>query len=164
MIAWLLCMALAEARPLGFDRIDLLSEDPGTFLDEHVARFGPSPTVTGIRYLEQVKVVVRLPVERVLLGVSAATQSLYVEQPIVGPVGMTIGVQTRLGLPRGGLVGAHARLGPLRLGLGANLLSAATWARPAWDTWRVLPGVGVGVGPQRSAAPSADPWRDPLER
>lgn len=155
-------VGLALARPIGLDRVDVLSEDPGSFLDEHVARFGASPTVTSIRFAEQLKVVVRLPWEGVLLGVSAATQSLYVEGRVAGPVGLTGGLQTRLGLPRGGLVGVHLRQGPVRIGLSANVLSTATWARPDLSGWRVLPGLGIGFGPSRQRAPVPSPWADPL--
>lgn len=167
MIALLSAAALAGSVGLdevGFDRIDLLSEDPGAFLDEHVARFGASPTVTSIRYAEQLKVVLRTPVRHLHLGLSVASQSLVVEPPLRWGLGLTAGVQTRLALPRGGIVGVHYRRGPLRLGLSANLLSGATWTRPDWSQWRVLPGVGIGLGPARRGPRPDHVWGDPLKR
>jgi hypothetical protein len=157
--------ASALARPLSFDRIDLLSEDPGTFVDEQVARATHSPTVTGIRYAEQLKLVVALPWEPVTVGLSAATQSVYLEPRLTDwGLGLTLGLQTRLLLPRGGLVGLHLRRGIVRVGLGANVLSAATYTRPAYDHWRVLPGVGFGLGRRAERAQRAPTWGDPLER
>jgi len=161
-VIWWLSVALAA--PVGLDRVDVLSEDPGTFLDEHIARLGPSPTVTGIRFAEQLKVVVRSPVRHLNVGLSVASQSLVWEPPLAWGVGLTAGVQTRMALPRGGIAGVHWRHGPLRLGLSANLLSGATWARPDWSQWRVLPGVGVGLGPAREARPRHEGWSDPLTR
>jgi hypothetical protein len=145
MIGLLLALATAHAEPFRLDRVDVLSEDPGTFLGE-----GPglprTASVTGIRFVSQVKPVIATPAEGLLVGISLATQSVYYERPIWKGIGLTTGVQTRMLLPRGALLGGHVRAGRLRLGVSANLLSGATWARPDWTTWRVLPGVGIGIG------------------
>ena len=159
-----LLASVAWAAPVGLDRVDVLSEDPGTFLDEHVARWGPSPTVTSIRFAEQLKVVIRTPVRHLHLGLSAASQSLVWEPPLRWGLGLTAGVQTRWALPRGGVLGVHYRRGPLRFGLSANLLSGATWTRGDWSQWRVLPGVGVGFGPARKEPAPPHVWGDPLRR
>jgi hypothetical protein len=145
VIVWM-SMALAG---FGLDRIDVLSEDPGTFLSSDVPKIGRSTTVAGIRFVEQVKPVFTTPVDGLLVGLSLATQSVYYEQPVWRGLGLTGGVQTRLGLPRGVLMGGYLRTGPLRLGVGANVLSGATWTRPDFTVWRVMPGVGVGIGPRR---------------
>lgn len=141
----MLWMSVALAG-FGFDRIDVLSEDPGTFLSAEVPKLSSSTTIAGIRFVEQVKPVFTTPLEGLLVGLSLSTQSVYYEQPLTPGLGLTGGVQTRLGLPRGLLLGGYGRVGRLRVGLSANLLSGATWTRPDYTTWRVLPGVGIGVG------------------
>jgi hypothetical protein len=144
--ALLLALGLAHAEPFRLDRVDVLSEDPGTFLHESGPGIPRSPTVTGIRFVEQVKPVIATPADGLLVGLSLATQSVYYERPVYKGLGLTTGVQTRMLLPRGALLGAHLRTGRLRIGVSANLLSGATWTRPDWTTWRVLPGVGIGIG------------------
>lgn len=151
MIALLLALGTATAEPFRLDRVDVLSEDPGTFWGEVGPGLPRSTTVTGIRFVEQVKPVIATPVDGLLVGASLATQSVYYERPVWKGVGLTTGIQTRLLLPRGALLGGHVRFGRVRLGLSANLLSGATWARPDWTIWRVTPGIGLGVG--RRAAP-----------
>ena len=86
------------------------------------------------------------PGDAVFVGLSLASQSLVVERPIVGRFGLSGGVSARAFLPRGAMLGAYGRFGRVRLGLSANVLAAATWSRPVYDSWRVVPGVGVGVG------------------
>jgi len=146
MIGLLLALHTAHAEPFRLDRIDVLSEDPGTFLGEVGPGLPRSVTITGIRFVEQVKPVIATPVDGLLVGVSLATQSVYYERPVYKGLGLTTGIQTRMLLPRGALLGGHVRAGRFRLGMSANLLSGATWARPDWTTWRVLPGVGIGIG------------------
>lgn len=150
MIAALLALALAA--PVMLDRVDVLSEDPGALLDGELAKFRTTASVARIRFAEQIKPVLALPGDRVYVGLSLGSQSVVLEQPVWGQVGLSAGVQARALLPRGGLVGVYGRHGRLRLGASLNLLSGATWARPDYTTWRVLPGVGLGIGRRASCA------------
>ena len=149
MTALLLLLATAHAAPFRLDRVDLLWEDPGAVVGSLGVARDRSTTVTAIRFVEQVKPVIATPVEGLSIGVSLASQSVVYEQPILGGLGLTTGVQTRLGLPRGAILGAHLRVARLRLGASANLLSGATWTRPDWSVWRIVPGIGIGIGARR---------------
>lgn len=144
MITLLATLALAE--PFRFDRVDILAADPGTWINYDLPQVGVATTQTVVRLVEQVSVSWQLPNSPFYLGTSLASQSLAYELPIKGNVGVHAGVQTALLLPRGAFLGAHARVGRLRLGLGASALSSASWARPDWSQWHVLPTVAVGVG------------------
>lgn len=135
------------------ERIDLVSEDPGSWLVDEVPRVGVAPRATAMRWLEQVKVSGAIPRASLVIGASLASQSVAVRRPLThrAPVYGQVGVTSALGLPRGVLAGAEVWRGPVRLGLGLHLVSRATWDRPVWDSWRVLPGVGIGIG--RSPSP-----------
>lgn len=147
--------AAALAAPIRLDRVDLLSEAPATWLSDEAPRLRHTTTVPVIRWVEQVTVAVGLP-EGVEVDLSLAAQSLRLERPLPwADLAVGGGVTTRLGLPTGALLGASWRPGPVRLGLSAVLLSDASWARPEWSRWRLLPGVGIGIGPDRR--PRA-PW------
>lgn len=156
MIALLAGAALAGS--VGFERVDVLSEDPGLWLRDSTP-WAPAVSTTGsaVRFATQVKVVWFLPVEGLTVGTSVQSQSLHLERPVWRSVSVGGGVQTALGLPRGALAGVAVRHGKLRVGLSLNALSGATWARPEWTSWRVLPGVGVGVGRARA---EREVWMD----
>ena len=156
MIGWLAAAALAAA-PVGLDRVDLLAEAPGLWVSQELPRLALTPRVAGVRWLTQVQPVLWTPVRGLQVGVSAQAQSLLLERPVLPYAGVhaTAGLVTRAGLPSGLLLGAAWRPGKVRLGLSAVLLSGATWARPHWRSWRLLPGVGLGLG--RDPRPRA-PW------
>ncbi|MBM7117933.1 hypothetical protein [Archangium primigenium] len=138
------------AAPVRFDRVDLLSEDAGTFLHYDMPLAGAYTPEVALSFLQQVKVVAALPVG-LYAGVSYASQSLSYEgmlwrsQEGRGLV-WTTSLHTRLLLPYGAHAGLAWRVGPLRVGGGASLSTAATWARPDWKQWRVLPVLAVGIG------------------
>ena len=153
--------ASLHAAPLHFDRVDVLSEDPGLWLNHDLPFASVYWPRTGYRLLEQVKPVWRIrAVQGLHVGVSLSSQSLVYEHPLGVGWGLSqglswsVGVQTALGLPRGALAGLAWRRGPFRVGLGVSLLSSATWARPEWTYWWVLPTLGLGVG--AAAAPHRD--------
>ena len=144
-------LSLAAA-PVRLDRVDVLSEDAGTFLNYDLALLPAYPTIGAARFVEQVKVVFAVPVRGLYAGVSIASQSVSFESPLwrgADGYGLfwTASLHTRLLLPYGAHLGVDWRTGPVRLGLGASISTEAAWARPAWSEWKVLPVLSVGFGP-----------------
>lgn len=131
----------------GFDRVDLISEDVGTFLNYDVLETTLYPLKPAMRFAEQVKVVFRLPWTGFSAGASIASQSLTYEFPI-GPKGLflTGGLVTRLLFPRGVIAGAAYRVGRFRFGFSLSAFSSGSWSAPGSFQWTVLPSLGVGVG------------------
>ena len=135
----------------GFDRVDLLSEDPGLWLHYDVPMLGTYALQPALRFVEQVKVVFRLPWQGFFFGASIGSQSLVYELPLAGIRGLSLtgGIQTQLLFPRGLLVGLAYRLGPVRLGVSMSALTAGSWERPQ-DVIAgrpiVLPTFGLGLG------------------
>ena len=144
----LLTLATATAAPVQFDRVDLISEDPGSFVNYELAAAPTYPTKAAIRFVTQVKPVFEIPrVEGLTVGVSISSQSVVYERPLlVDGLHWTAGVQTALLMPRGALGGVAYRAGRWRFGVSVSALSGSTWARPSYGQWTVLPTVGVGVG------------------
>lgn len=136
------------AGQVGFDRVDLISEDTGTFLHYEAPMAATRADITAVRFLEQVKPVFSTPVKNLFFGVSIASQSLVYEYPLLQQHGLfaTAGLQTRLLLPRGALAGVAWRWKWLRVGVSLSALSQASWARPNWQQWDFLPSLGLGVG------------------
>jgi hypothetical protein len=151
----LLLSAPSEAAELRFQRVDLISEVPGSFLNHDLPMAGLNPVTTGLRWVEQIQVVVDLPVEGLSTGVSIGAQSLFYERALVPSAGLSwgVGLQTDLLLPKGALVDASWRWKRLRLGLGFTATSSATWAHPNWSAWQVLPTAGIGLGRAYQARP-----------
>ena len=148
MITLVFATWAASPAPVVFDRIDLLSEDPGRWLLDEAPRTAALPGPTGVRWARQVKLSVSIPRASLVLGASLSSQSVSVRRPLTrrAPIYAHGGVTLALGLPRGALVGVEAWRGPVRFGLGLNVLSSATWARPVYDSWGLVPGIGVGIG------------------
>jgi hypothetical protein len=130
------------------ERVDLVSEDPGRWLVDDMPRLAVAPRASLLRWVEQVKLSVAVPRASLVVGASLSSQSISIRRPLThrAPVFGQVGVTTALGLPRGALVGAEIWRGPVRLGAALQVHAAATWARPVWDSWRVLPGIGIGIG------------------
>lgn len=156
MILGLAAAALAGPTPR-LDRVDLLSEPGAPFLVDDLPRYGVSPDVVRLRWFEQVAVVGGLDAVELSLSLAAQTVSLDRPLPVPGPVPVhaTVGLRTHAFLPDGALAGLAVRGGPLRLGASVLVVSDTSWSRPDWSTWRVLPALGLGVGPARK--PVA-PW------
>lgn len=152
MIPWLVT---ASAAPVRLDRVDLLSETPGTWLATELPRAAAAPGTVAARWVAQVSPVVTWG--RCELSASLAAQSLGVSLPLdpVRPVSFDAAAVARAGLPIGARVGFGVGIGRVRFGLSAVTLSDATWVRPSWTEWTVFPAVGIGVG--RHRAPGA-PW------
>jgi len=157
----LVAASLTLAAPVRLDRVDVLSEDKGTFLHYDVPMVGAYAPMTVLRFVEQVKVVVALPVDGLYAGASLASQSLSYEGPLwrTGEDGRglfwTASLHTRLLMPYGAHAGVAWRFGFMRLSLGASASSASTWVRPSWTEWHVLPTLGLGFGP--NLAPGGSP-------
>ena len=132
----------------GFDRVDIVSEDPGIWLHYDAPMLGMNAATSAVRLLEQVKPVWTLPVKGLYLGTSISSQSLVYEHALLPKQGLFVtgGLQTRLLMPRGALAGVAWRFGRFRLGVSLSALSTSSWARPNWSTWSFLPTFGFGVG------------------
>lgn len=146
MIAALLA-GLAAAAPVRLDRVDLLAEDPGTWLNYEAVQLGTYPLKGVIRFATQVRPVLTTPVEHLYVGLSVSSQSVVYERPFTPtlPFTWSAGVQTQLLLPRGVVASVAWRPGPVRLSVGLSAVSGATWARPDWSEWDLLPTVGLGL-------------------
>jgi hypothetical protein len=147
--------SVALAAPVRFDRVDLLSETPGTWLVYEAPRIEAAPGTVALRWAAQVAPVVSIG--RAEISASFAGQSLGVAIPLdrARPATLDVAIVGRALLPIGARAGLAWRAGRTRLGLSVVALSDATWTRADWSSWTVLPAVGVGVG--RYRAPGA-PW------
>lgn len=137
------------------DRVDIVAADPGTWLNNEVPMLGATPALGLVRFVEQVQPVWRTPVDGLTIGTSVASQSVVYEVDLRdvtldAPEGTFAygGVQTALLLPRGLIVGAGLRAGPVRASAGVSLLSAATWRRPDYGHWNMYPTLSFGLGPK----------------
>ncbi len=148
-LAGLLLLA-GPARPaaLIFDRVDLISEDPASWLNYDVPMAGVNATTVAVRWIEQVKVSWRLPTPGLTLGTSLASQSLFWERPVSVAAGLSAGagVQTTLLLPRGAFADVSWRRGRFRAAVGVGAVSSATWTDLDWTAWDLVPTLGLGVG------------------
>jgi hypothetical protein len=149
MLAAMTALVLA-AQPAGvrWERVDVLSEDPGLWLHQEAPRLAGEPATAGVRWLSQVKGVWSTPWRGLSFGVSLGSQSLVYEHPLVprARLSLSAGLQTRLLLPRGALLGLAWRVGPVRVGLSLSLFTYATWSRPRYRYWSALPTLGLGFG------------------
>ena len=145
----ILLLAAALAAPLiRTERVDLFSEEAGSLWIDDLPRIGIAPRITAIRWLEQVRFAAEIPRLNLVLGASVGSQSVSWRQRVTprSRIYGSVGVTTRLGLPRGLLVGIETWAGPLRLGAGVHAYADASWARPSWNKWTVRPGLGIGFG------------------
>ena len=109
----------------GFDRVDLLSEEVGTFLNYDVLELPLYPLKPVVRFVEQVKVVFRLP-----------WKGLF----------FSGGLVTRLLFPRGAIAGVAYRTGLFRFGLSVSAFTSGSWSAPGSFQLSVFPSLGVGIG------------------
>ena len=141
MTPLLALVGTALAGPLTLDRVELLSLDPGSFVEQELPLAAVRPGTATARWLQQVQPVFQLGRSPLGLGLSVASQSLAWHEPL-GPFVLSAGVQTRLGLPVGVFGGLAQDLGPVRLGVGGSYRSLATWAYlDGYRDWVLNPGV-----------------------
>ncbi|MCK6520392.1 hypothetical protein L6R49_03025 [Myxococcota bacterium] len=148
ILAALALSTATSAAELRLDRVDLLSEDTGAWINYEAPSLLAYPARSGVRYVTQVKPVLALPVENLYLGLSIHSQSVVYERPITEGSEFTwsAGLHTALFFPRGAVAGVAWRHGPLRLAVGVSATSGGTWARPSGlAQWDVLPTLGVGL-------------------
>jgi hypothetical protein len=148
---WLIGVALAQEDPLRFRwaRIDVLSEDPGFWLNDQAPVLLDDPLVGFGEWAQQVKVVLGTPVLGLTVGASIESQSIHYERPIFGfqSVLWGGGLQTSLGLPRGVWVNVAWQQRFFRAALALSTVADISW----WDLEsrriRFLPTIGIGFGP-----------------
>jgi hypothetical protein len=147
MIGLLLSLSMAMADPgWRLERVEILSEDPGSWLHYELPMARYRPSTAALRFVEQVQPVWQTPWEGIVLGTSLSIQTLQIEQAL-GETGLSwsAGVQTKLLCPRG-LVGAlHWERNRLHLAAGISASSMASWQNPSWSVWQVLPTAGIGL-------------------
>ncbi len=147
VIAALGILALATAAPLALDRVELVAEEPGTWLLDDLPTVTSRPASTTLRWLEQVQPVLRLGDGPLRVGVSWTMQGVFYAHTL-GALELEGGVQTSLGLPVGAGVSAGLPLGSWRLGAGVGARCGASWADPRFTAWRVVPAVGLAWRPR----------------
>lgn len=148
-----LLVATALSASFGLERVDLLSEDTGTFFHYDAPMVTVYPAIPAVRFVEQVKVVFGTPLKGVTAGLSIASQSVMWETPLFesdGPFSFGVGLHTKLLFPRGFFADVSWRVGRFRLAIALAAASSGSWARPQWRTWNVLPSIGVGIGAPRT--------------
>lgn len=151
-------LGLAHAAPaIALERVEILALDPGTWPARHAPLVPTQPAMQAVRLALQVQPEWRLGGSRWVLGTSVAALSVAHEAPIGGRFSWTAGVQTRLGLPNGAFAGVLMQHGVLRSGVGTSVRSDATWARPRWDHWEVLPALSLSIGRRPAGATEDTP-------
>lgn len=149
MLGILLSLSVARAlTPVHLERVDIISEDPGTWIHDDLPVLLNTPRAPALHFAEQIKLVWAIPIEGLSIGTSYQSQSLFYERSLLGwqNINAGVGLQTFLLLPRGLWVDVSWRRGPLRLALGFSALSDASWTHLSWNHWRYLPTVGIGLG------------------
>lgn len=147
-----LLVASALAAPIRLDRVDVLAEDPGTWINYDAPMAPYAATQTAVRFVEQISFVVATPAPDIYVGLSVSSQSVRWERVVWKNLDVHGGLQTSLLLPRGAFAGAGwTAWDRLHVAAGVSAVSNATWARPSWAQWAVMPTVGVGVKVGRRA-------------
>lgn len=142
--------SIALAGDIGLDRVEVVSDTPGTFVLDELPMLRARPGVTGLRALAQIEPVVKFPYG-LTVGASLGNISVGVESPTESHgLGGLVAVPTRLGLPTGVVVAGCWRSGPVWLDVGLAAQSGATWAAPEWQDLRVRPVLGLGLVPPRA--------------
>lgn len=150
MLVTLISLAIslaAASEGVRLARVDLLSLDPGTWINYELPDLTGAPARAGLRFLTQIKPVIALPYPGLSVGASIVSQSLHYERSLGLAPGLAVGaaLQTAWLLPRGGYVDVSVTRGRLRAGVGVDALSSATWSHLDWSHWVVLPGVSLGI-------------------
>jgi hypothetical protein len=135
-----------EPRRVGLERVEILSEDPGSWLHHELPLAHHRPSTAALRFIEQVQPVWRTPWKGTLIGTSLTVQTIQFEKSM-GENGLSwsAGVQTKLLCPRGIVAAIHWERNRLHLIAGLSASSMASWQNMHWGTWSVLPTAGIGL-------------------
>lgn len=148
-LAVALAVAPLDARGAGFglERVDVLAEDPGFFLNYELPTATTYAARPALRFVEQAKLVWSTPWRGLTIGTSLASQSLVYEHPLwLRGLSWTAGVQAQTLLPRGLLGGLAYRVGFVRVAVGVSLVSGASWSMlSGYGFWMVMPTLGLGI-------------------
>lgn len=141
--------AAREWPGFGFDRVDVLSET-STWLAYDALLLRTEIAKPALRFVEQVKVSLRLPWRGLYVGIAIGGQELTYEYPVdlAGlRLYLTGGIQTRLLFPNGAHLGVAWRWKMLRIGASVTAFTLGSWTSPTAFAPLVLPTLGIGVGP-----------------
>jgi len=139
--------SIAASSGLQLDRVEVIADDPGTYLTDEVPLLAARPGGTLLRGVAQVQPVLGWGEHFTLgLSLSSITPGLEVSTGTDG-LGLLVAMPTRLGLPSGALIAATWRRGPLWADIGMRAASGATWHAPQYSDLRVAPTVGIGWVP-----------------
>lgn len=144
MATWLL-LGLAVAGEWGVDRVEILSESDGSWMRDELPRWSSSERFVAVRFIEQVQGVMALPPQGLRVGLSLRNQTVRWEREVAPAIHVGVGSVHHAGLPVGALTSLAWGPRAIRVGTALTATSSASWARPAWNQWRVLPTVGIGV-------------------
>ena len=135
--------ASAEVRLV---RVEILSEDPGTWLHHELPMASSRPSTAAVRLLEQIQPVWQSPWPDILIGTSLTVQTVQLERDLGElPLSWSAGVQTALLCPRGVVGAIHWKKQKLHLSAGLSLSSMASWQHRRWNQWTLLPTAGIGI-------------------
>jgi hypothetical protein len=145
--------SLLASAPVQFDRIDVFNEVVPSFVNYDVPSAPAYPLGTAMRLVEQLSVSFTLPVTGLYVNASLRSQGITYEDKMNYSDNSgrgfywVFGLSTRMLLPHAVNIGVAWRFSVVRVSIGVQAESGATWARPNWDQWQVLPTLGLGFGP-----------------
>ena len=128
------------------DRVEVLSDDPGTWIHYELPMAHLRPSTAALRLIEQIQPIWNTPWEGVRIGTSLAVQTIQFEQPMgASNLGWGVGLQTKLLCPRGVIGSLYWNHDRIHLGFGLSVASQASWQHPDWRQWNALPTASVGI-------------------
>ena len=146
MIGLFLSTTMAVAGTISLDRVEILSDDPGTWLHYELPLARHRPATAALLFIEQVQPVWQTPWRDVRVGTSLSVQTIQIERPLGStPLQWSAGLQTALLCPRGIVAGIHGEWGRFHLSAGLSASSMASWQNRSWSQWTMLPTAGFGI-------------------
>ena len=127
-------------------RVEILSEDPGTWLHYELPMAASRPSTAAVRLIEQIQPVWQSPWTDIYIGTSLTVQTLQIERPLGDEsLRWSAGIQTALLCPKGVVGALHWQRKRLHLSAGLSLSSMASWQHRSWNQWTLLPTAGIGI-------------------
>ena len=152
-----LWMAVGAVSAATLDRVEVLADDPGTYVFDELPLLVARPGVTGLRFIAQVQPVLRFE-SGVTLGASLSSLTVGWEtRPDDRGIGGLVAMPTRLGLPSGLVLAGTWRRGPLWVDVGMRAASGASWVSPTWSDLRIGPTLGLGFVPASARSGRREP-------